>query len=216
MAHSGDTPFNRLAVRYDGWFDNEGRPIFQSELAAIKTLINDLPRPWLEIGVGSGRFAAALGVDVGIDPADKLLVMARQRGLRVLQGRGEKLPFADSSFGTAFMIVTICFVDDPLPILQECYRVLQPSGGLVLGFVPRDSTWGKRYVYKGERGHPFYSHAKFYTVSEVETMLRATGFEPERSSSTLMQLPDGVIKPEEPRVGYEPAAGFVALVARRK
>ncbi len=216
MVYRSGTPFNRLAVRYDGWFDNEGRPIFQSELAAIRTLTNDLPRPWLEIGVGSGRFAAALGIDVGIDPADKLLAMARRRGLRVFQGHGENLPFADSSFGSVFMIVTICFVDDPLPVLQECHRILQPSGGLLLGFVPRDSLWGKKYVQEGERGHPFYSHAKFYTVSEVKAMLKTTGFEPERSSFTLIQPPGSAIEPEMPRAGYEPDAGFVALVARRK
>lgn len=214
--HDGETLFDRLAMRYDGWFDGEGRPIFQIELAAIRALIDDLPRPWLEIGVGSGRFASAVGIDVGIDPAGRLLEMARRRGVHGVQGYGEHLPFVDNSFGAAFMIVTICFVDDPLPVLQECHRVLHPRGSLVIGFVPRESPWGKKYVQEGQRGHPFYSHAKFYTVSEIESLLKRAGFYLRGCVSTLFQPPGRVVEYEAPKEDCDPKAGFVALIARRR
>lgn len=120
--------FDRLVRRYDVWFDgDEGRLIFQIKLAAIRAVAQAAPQPWLEIGVGSGRFAYALGMDVGIDPSEKLLEMARKRGVHAIRGYGEHLPLANNSFGAVFMIVTICFMDDPAPILRECHRVLRPG-----------------------------------------------------------------------------------------
>lgn len=208
--------FDRLADRYDAWFEGkDGRLVFQSELAAIRAVSSDAPRPWLEVGVGSGRFAQALGIDVGIDPAERLLAMARRRGVHVVHGYGEHLPFADSSFGAVFMIVTICFVDDPVPVLQECRRVLRPEGSLVIGLVPRESPWGKEYVRKGKEGHPFYSYARFYTIPEIESLLKRTGFSPQRCVSTLFQPPGQVEVAEAPRPGCNPKAGFLVYVASR-
>ena len=55
--------FDREAARYDAWFDSpEGRVLFSAEVAAVRRLVNGLPGPVLEVGVGTGRFAQALGV----------------------------------------------------------------------------------------------------------------------------------------------------------
>ena len=213
---TGGSPFDELAERYDAWFEEpEGRLIFQSELAALKEVAKNLPRPWLEIGVGSGRFARALGIDVGIDPSPKLLEIARRRGLEVVRGRGEEMPFADDSFGTAFLIVTICFVADPRPVLREAARVLGEGGKLVVGLVPRDSPGGKHYLKQGERGHPFYSRAIFYSLAEVEELLSQTGFVRERCLSTLYQRPGEVTAAEPPREACDPRAGFLAILAEK-
>ena len=211
---TGAGPFERLAERYDAWFDEpEGRLIFASELAALRQLSRGLPRPWLEIGVGSGRFAQALGIDVGIDPSRRLLELARARGLKVILGRGEALPFSASSFGAVFLIVTICFVQDPLPVLKEAARVLKGGGSLVLGLVPRESVWGRHYLDQGRRGHPFYSLARFYTPGEIEGLLSQAGFRLRRCLSTLYQQPGEVTKVESPREGCDPRAGFLAILA---
>lgn len=212
----GNTPlFDRLAHRYDAWFEgDEGRLIFQIELEAIRAAAQTAPRPWLEVGVGSGRFASALGIDVGIDPSEKLLEMAHARGVRTIRGRGERLPFADGSFGTVFLIVTICFVDDPMAVLQECRRVLRSGGKLILGFVPRESPWGKRYSRVAQEGHPFYSHARFYTIDEAERLLGEAGFAVEGATSTLFQPPGHVERLEPPRPGRSGTAGFVVFRAR--
>ncbi len=67
-------PFDRYAARYDRWFEEEpGRSIFPSELAAIELVLNETPAPRLEVGVGTGRFAAALGVTLGLDPSGEVL-----------------------------------------------------------------------------------------------------------------------------------------------
>ena len=104
-----ESPFDSLAQEYDAWFGKEGRLIFSTEVKAFNWLLPSLPKPWLEIGVGSGRFAQALGISFGIDPSAKLLNIARQRGVTAFRGRAGERLFDDESFGTVFLIITLCF-----------------------------------------------------------------------------------------------------------
>ncbi|MBS3794732.1 MAG: class I SAM-dependent methyltransferase, partial [Candidatus Thorarchaeota archaeon] len=85
-------------------------------------LLPMLPEPWLEVGVGSGRFARALGIEVGIDPSRELLEMAKQRDINIALARGEDGVFMNGSFGTVFLIVTICFLENPMKVLTEINR----------------------------------------------------------------------------------------------
>jgi len=213
LVNSEVSPFNYLASDYDAWFDSEGKLIFAIEVQAFKEVLSLLPKPWFEVGVGSGRFAQALGIGTGIDPSIKLLVMARERGITVFLGRGEQEPFAVQSFGTAFLIVTLCFVDSPLEVLREAYRILQPGGKIVLGLVLRESPWGKLFEDKKQRGHRFYARATFYRRDEVVELLGQAGFTVERVISTLFQKPDEVEHMELPREGYSPDAGFTVIMA---
>ena len=64
--------FDSLASDYDAWFEEEGRLIFTSEVEALRQALPLLPKPWIEVGAGSGRFAQALGIDIGLDPSSKL------------------------------------------------------------------------------------------------------------------------------------------------
>jgi SAM-dependent methyltransferase len=126
--------FERLAERYDAWYeDPAGRELFAMELACLGPLLQGTTRPRLEVGLGSGRFAAALAVEVGLDPAREPLGLARLRGVQVVQGVGERLPFRDGVFGGVLVVVTLCFADDPQMLLAEARRVLRPGGALVLG-----------------------------------------------------------------------------------
>jgi SAM-dependent methyltransferase len=210
------SPFDDLAQEYDAWFDKEGSLIFPIEVEAFKSLLPTLPKPWLEIGVGSGRFAQALGIETGVDPSSKLLQMARRRGINVFLGRGEQELFDEGAFGTVFLIVTLCFVDSPLGVLKEAHRILMPNGRLVLGFVPKDSPWGELYQQKKEEGHRFYRYAKFYKCSEVARFTVRAGFMGERMVSTLLQRPGEVEHMEAPREGYDIEAGFTIIVAEKR
>ena len=52
----GWAPFERLADRYDAWFETgKGRLVFQVEAKCLRDLLEEAPRPWLEVGVGTGR-----------------------------------------------------------------------------------------------------------------------------------------------------------------
>ena len=213
---TGFSPFNNLASEYDAWFDKDGSLIFFIEVQAFKALLPALPRPWLEIGVGSGRFSQALGIETGIDPSIKLVKMARQREINAFRGRGEQELFDEGTFGTVFLIVTLCFLDSPLDVLKEANRILAPGGKIVLGLVLKDSQWGQFYQRKKDEGHRFYKFATFYNCDEVVRLIVQAGFVTEKIISTLFQRPDEVQNMEEPKEGYFPDAGFTIIVAGKK
>ena len=205
--------FDLLASDYDAWFDQEGRLICASEVEALRQILPPIPRPWIETGVGSGRFSQALDINIGLDPSSKLLQMAKNRGLSVFLGRGEEMPFQTGVFGAVFLIVTLCFLDSPARTLTEAARLLRSKGKAVLGTVPKESLWGQLYQAKKEAGHPFYRYATFYTYTEIERLLMQTGFSIERVVSTLLQNPGQVNRIEEPREGFSVDAGFAVILA---
>ena len=215
---SGFEIFDREAARYDAWFDSErGNALFDSEVLCLRQLSTDLPRPWLEVGVGTGRFAEALGIEVGVDPSRAALEYAARRGIRVLPALGQALPFEDGEFRAVFVIVTICFADDPAGLLREAARVAGGEGAVVLGIVPVGSPWERSYAEKGRAGHTFYSQARFFSLDELERLARSAGLSFERSVSTLFQKPgDGPFEVEPPREGSHDEAGFVAVLCRRR
>ena len=209
--------FDRYAKRYDAWFRGEpGRTIFPSEVAAVRLLLRRLPPPTLEVGAGTGAFAAALGLTLGVDPASGALRIARARGVPAVQARGEALPFRESVFGAVLLIATLCFAEEPLALLREAVRVLKPKGGVIVADILKDSPWGRFYLQKKAEGHTFYRQATFYTLDELRRMLEEVGLRIVASSSTLVQRPGHNPKPEEALDGIAPGAGFVCLLARQQ
>jgi len=205
--------FNSLALAYDAWFEHEGRLIFALEVEALKQVLPLLPEPWIEIGIGSGRFAQALGISIGLDPSSELLKIARNRGISMFLGRGEEAPFQDGVFGAVFFIATLCFVDSPERILNEAARLLKTEGKVVLGLVLKEGPWGQFYQTKKKTGHHFYRYATFYTYAEVDMLLVQTGFVIEKVISTLFQSPGEVNHIELPRQGFSADAGFTVVLA---
>ncbi len=204
-------PFEAHHRRYDDWFVRHAAA-YQSELLAVRALL-----PWrglgLAIGVGTGRFAAPLGVQVGIDPAREVLDYAANRGILTVQAIAEALPFSDSSFDYALSVTTICFVDDATAMLTEAYRVLKPGGELVIGFIDRTSDLGQDYLAH-QAGNVFYREATFYSADEVEQLLRDTGFTEPVWVQTLSKTLEETDEIESLRAGYGQGA-FVAVKANR-
>jgi len=165
--------FEAHAPRYEAWFARH-EAAYLSELLAVRAFL-----PWsgrgLEIGVGSARFAAPLGVQVGVDPSPAMLDLAAARGVEVVAGTAEHLPFPPASFDYALVVTTLCFVDSPEQMLAEAHRVLKPNGSLVIGFVDRDSPLGRDYLAH-QAESVFYREATFYSAAEVERLLGEAGF----------------------------------------
>jgi len=108
-------PFEQRPEQYDAWFDSEkGTRIFPVEVECLKNLMSEVAKPRLEIGVGTGRFASALNIGYGVDPSRKVLDYAKARRINVKHGFAENLPYQDQSFGAVFMIVTVCFLTEPV------------------------------------------------------------------------------------------------------
>lgn len=160
-------------LKYDAWFQKHN-DLYQAELEALRSLLPDSGYG-VEIGVGTGRFAAHLGISIGVEPSIQMAKLARRRGIDVLEGVAEALPFADNSFDFAAMVTVVCFLDDVAQAFREASRILKPNGTLIIGFIDRESELGRIYSQKKERNQ-FYREATFYSVSELVALLTKTGF----------------------------------------
>ncbi|SFC36343.1 Methyltransferase domain-containing protein [Halobiforma haloterrestris] len=204
-------PFEEHAERYEGWFE-EHEDAYRSELEALDRLVPSTGRG-LEIGVGSARFAAPLGIEVGVDPAEAMLERARDRDVDAVRGVAESLPFRDGSFDTALIVTSICFVDDIPTTLAEADRVLRPSGSLVIGYIDRESPVGRKYQETKEH-NPFYRDATFVSTDELVEQLEAAGFTDFEFVQTIYHWLDEIDGPEPVEEGYGEGS-FVGIRATR-
>jgi SAM-dependent methyltransferase len=156
--------FQKHFAKYEEWFI-ENRWIYEAELRAVKALIPEKGLG-IEIGVGTGRFAQPLGIKIGIEPSGRMKEIARNRGIQVLDGVAEELPFGNSEFDFALMVTTVCFVDDIDKSLQEAYRILSQDGFLIIGLVDRNSSVGQIYL-RHQNESVFYKDATFFSVDEL-------------------------------------------------
>jgi SAM-dependent methyltransferase len=204
-----DAPFEQHSGRYEAWFDAHGET-YVSELLALRIFV-PLTGLGLEIGVGSGRFAAALGIQVGLDPSPAMLALARARGIEVVRGMAEELPFADDNFDHALVVTTLCFVDSPAAMLAEARRVLKPAGTLVIGFIDRNSALGQAYDARRAES-VFYRDARLFSAGQVERLLLEAGFRVRGWAQTLTRpLADSrEVEPAQPGHG---AGAFVVVMA---
>ena len=201
--------FDLKARDYDRWYDKH-RVTYLNELKLVKSFGCAKA---LEIGVGTGRFAADTGVVVGVDPSLNMLRMASRR-VQVIQALGEHLPFRDGCFDCAYLIVTLCFVADPRRVLREASRV---ADRVIACIVSGDSSWGRHYEKLKLRGHPIYSAARFYRVEELVELASSLGLRLTRIYGTLSYAPSELEKLEEPRpIRIEEASeyGFIGMEFR--
>ncbi len=62
-------PFDIYSDEYEDWF-KKNEITFQSELLALKQVV-PIGKKGIEIGIGSGIFAAKLNIQFGVDPSEK-------------------------------------------------------------------------------------------------------------------------------------------------
>lgn len=174
--------FESFSARYEAWFDKH-HEAYISELLALRAHVPMVGRG-LEVGVGTGRFAVPLGIEVGLDPCREMIGVAIERGVEAVEGVAEQLPFSDNSFDYILIVTTICFVDSPKEILAEALRVLRPEGKLIIGFIDRNSAMGQQYdAHKAE--NVFYEDATFFSADEVDDLLSTMNFQITEWTQTL-------------------------------
>lgn len=201
--------FNRAAGDYDKWFDEHAN-WFLSEVAALKLAVPKTGRG-LEIGVGTGKFARELGVETGVEPSENMAALAIKRGIRVVPGYAEDLPFPDTSFDYAIMITVDCFLQNVSKAFEEAWRILKPGGSVIIGMIDESSPLGKKYQ-KLKRNNPFYKSANFHEVDELKILLEKAGFHNFSFWQSLINTKAEVF--ETPLEGYV-KGGFVVIKAQK-
>jgi ubiquinone/menaquinone biosynthesis C-methylase UbiE len=101
-----------------------------------------------------------------------MVALARANsGAHVVEGRAEELPFAEGEFTAASCIVAFFFLDDPVLVLREIRRVLDPdSGRLAIFTTPPEAKGTPAAPY------PLATRCHFYTDPELEALPLAAGF----------------------------------------
>jgi SAM-dependent methyltransferase len=205
-------PFEEYTFQYEAWFERHYF-VYQSELSAIRQML-PAGGQGIEIGIGSGRFAAPLGIRYGIEPAGNMIELAVRKGLLVMQGVAEFLPVKNRQFDFVLMVTTICFLDDVRKALRETCRILKRDGSIIIGFVDRESPVGRLYQ-QNQLQSVFYREATFYSVDEVTAHLIQTGFDDFEFKQTIFRGLDQINDVDSVKEGYGEGS-FVVIKAKKK
>ena len=176
---------NKEAAKYEDWFE-KNHLLYESEQEAIKKVLPEF-KNGLEVGVGTGIFSNALGITLGIDPSESMAKLAQKKGINVVKGYAEDLPFFDNNFDLILMVTVDCFLNQVLKSFQENYRVLQEGGHLVIAFLDKATKLGQLYERKKSESET-YAKARFHTAKEIHNLLEEAGFIIEQEVQTIFSL----------------------------
>lgn len=103
---------------------------------AFQAVAEAAPRRVLEVGAGPGELAELVQRElnaevVAVDISERLVELARSRGVDARVGDVQELPFADGEFDCAIAAWMLYHVPDVDRGLAELARVLRPGGRLV-------------------------------------------------------------------------------------
>jgi SAM-dependent methyltransferase len=169
--------FGRRAATYD-----ELRPADENWWEVYEALVREgdlAGRRVLDVGCGTGKFAAALSERAkvwGVDASPEMLEVARGRAprARFKQASADALPFKDGWFERATMWLVVHLVDRPR-VFAEVRRVLAGGGQLALAsFDPSyfGVFWFRDFFPSMEE----IDRARFPTREDLERELPIAGF----------------------------------------
>ena len=131
--------YDRFAGRYDGVM----RPLERWLIARLRVAAFSEIRvgggALLEVGAGTGANfahypadAAGAACELSREMLRRARAKARPAGVRLVEARAERLPFADHTFDAALATLVFCSVESPAAGLSEMRRTVRPGGRVVL------------------------------------------------------------------------------------
>lgn len=232
-------PFDLFANDYDAWF-GENRDLLESEVRLLAYVWPTRePGSFLSVGCGTGLFEAILkrdhdlAITHGVEPAEGMAAIARERGMDVTVGTAEEADLGEGTHDVILFNGSTSYVRDLEAVFRRAHAALRPGGHVVVVDVPRESGYGVLYCLADQLGTwdhpifegvkpaaaypiPFVKAATWHTTAERVAALEAAGFEVTRTAQTLTRHP--FFAPhavEAPRDGHD-AGDYVAVVARRE
>lgn len=192
----------------------------------------------LEVGCGTGNYAAALagatGVHViGVDPSLGMLAHAAAAGARVCAGRAEALPLRDATCAFVFTVDVVHHMADVAAYCREAARILQPGGLLctttdseriIATRQPLATYWPETVAIEQQRYHPLerlraWMEAAGLAITHEETVEHAyllSDARPyrERAFSVLRLLPEAAWQRGLARLEADLAQGPLPCISR--
>lgn len=173
----GSGHFDALAPRYD-----ELRPVDESWWRVFDAIValGDLGgQRVLEIGAGTGRFAAALAERTharvwAVDASPEMVKHAKDLGVNARVATAESLPFKPGWFDRAVSRMSVHLFERPRAF-AELHRVLAANGAAVVA-ITDPAQFGEGWI------DPFFPSAagvdaaRFPTAGELERDLAGAGF----------------------------------------
>jgi len=185
--------WSRFAATYDG---NQERVVGQELLDEIKQNMKNLSDlgEVLELGCGTGYFTESIIQKADhifvTDLSEELLVSAKKRlqnndKIIIQKENAMSTSFSSNKFNTVFMANLIHVIENPLKVLQECYRILKEDGLLIIasftnqGMKPLEIIkLGFRYI-KVWGKPPQYTHR--FSADSLGSLMESVGFSIEES-----------------------------------
>jgi len=140
-------------------YDSTRQAATDVELRAVSSELGDCCTI-LDVGVGTGRFAkplSNLGFEiVGIDLSRKMMLKAKQKGVRnLILADAHNMPFKDETFDASIIIHVLHLLPDWLSVAREMGRVTKNKVAALLsnGF----GEWGRAANVSGNSASPVYS-----------------------------------------------------------
>lgn len=185
------------AARYDAWFETPaGRYARELEDGLLTRAAGDVRGVRaLDVGSGTGLhlelFAGMGARGVGLEPSRDMITRAQERlrgrGVRLVQGRAEALPFRDRSFDLVTMITSVEFAADAAAAFAEAARVSRRR--VVVAVLNAWSLSGLvRRVRRNVR-RTLFRAVRFYNPYELRRALRRYLAPPIGMASTLHFFP---------------------------
>jgi SAM-dependent methyltransferase len=151
----------------------------------------------LDVGCATGSFLLGMkeihswevfGVEISPHAAN----IARMNGLEVFTGTLEEANFSAASFDAVTLWDVLEHLHDPISSLGEIYRILKPEGTLVVR-VPNGASRDARWFGKTWAGWDAPRHLYVFTISTLETILKANGFRISQMSCEIGGYPTFVL-----------------------
>ena len=193
--------FDEHVSQYEQWYEDHPE-VYQSEILALQEQFLEMPQNirGIEVGLGTGRFSEPLGIKEGIEPSVEMAKKAFDRGIEIMKGKAEHLPYSALQFDFV-LFVTICHFSNVKKALSEAFRVLKSDGAIIIGFLDKECSIAKSYMAKGDRSN-FYRTATFYSVSELEQVLKKSGFKNLKYNQALFGELESIKEVQIPKTGH--------------